>query len=97
MTLFLQYNINSHIWDGALHLWWPSVLSVNLSVLSKNLLNSEPPLCNPGYAPVVSFPTYCIYFLLLYCTELFKTKILNLKKSREWSLQQKVRKQGAVF
>ena len=24
---------------------------VNLSVLSKDLLNSEPPLCNPGYAP----------------------------------------------
>ena len=26
---------------------------VNLSVLSKDLLNSEPPLCNPGYAAVL--------------------------------------------
>ena len=43
MTLFLQYNVNNHIWDGARHLWWPSVLSVSESVLSKDLLNSEPP------------------------------------------------------
>ena len=51
MTLFLHYNVNNHIRDGARHLWWPSVLSVSKSVLSKNLLISEPPLCNPGYAP----------------------------------------------
>ena len=42
MTLFLQYNVNNHIWDGACHLWLPSVLSVSESVLSKDLLNSEP-------------------------------------------------------
>ena len=24
---------------------------MNLSVLNKDLLNSKPPLCNPGYAP----------------------------------------------
>ena len=42
MTLFLQYNVNNHILDGARHLWWPSIVSE--SVLSKDLLNSEP-LC----------------------------------------------------
>ena len=55
MTLFLQYNMNNHILDGARYLWWPSGLpgSESVSVLSKDLLNLEPPLCNPGYSPGV--------------------------------------------
>ena len=35
MTLFLQYNVNNHIPDGARHLWWPSVLLVSESVCTK--------------------------------------------------------------
>ena len=56
MTFFLQYNLNNHILDDVRYLWWPSVLpgSEFLSVLSKDLLNLEPPLCDPGYAPVVT-------------------------------------------
>ena len=46
MTLFLQYNVNNHILDGAFYLWWLSVLSgsESVSVLSNNLLSLEPPL-----------------------------------------------------
>ena len=41
----LQYNINNHILDDACFLWWPSVFpgSELVPVLSKNLLNLEPP------------------------------------------------------
>ena len=51
MTI-LQYNVNNHILDGALCLWWPSVLpdSEFVPVLSKGLLSLDTPLCNPGYA-----------------------------------------------
>ena len=44
MTLFLQYNVDNHILDGAHYLWWISVLpsSESVSVLSKGLLNLEP-------------------------------------------------------
>ena len=44
MTLFLQYNVNNHILDGAHYVWRPSVLpgSESVSVLSKDLLNLEP-------------------------------------------------------
>ena len=45
MTLFLQYNVNNRIPDGARFLWWPSVLpdSESVSLLSKGLLDLEPP------------------------------------------------------
>ena len=45
MTLFLQYNVNTHILDGVRYLWWPSVFSCgeSVSVLSKDLLNLETP------------------------------------------------------
>ena len=54
MTLFLQYNMNNHIPDDVHFLWWPSVLpdSESMSLLSKGLLNLEPPLCSSGYVPV---------------------------------------------
>ena len=53
MTLFLQYDVNNHILDNAHFLWWPSVLpdSESVSLLSKGLLNLEPPLRSSGYAP----------------------------------------------
>ena len=35
MTLFLQYNVNDYILDGAHHLWWSSVLSVTESVCTE--------------------------------------------------------------
>ena len=35
MTLFLQYNVNKYIWDGARHLWWPIVLSVSESLCTE--------------------------------------------------------------
>ena len=34
---------------------------VNLSVMSKDLLNSEPPLCDPGYAPVYSWKQGAVF------------------------------------
>ena len=34
---------------------------VNLSVLSKDLLNSEPSLCNPGYAPDIHRKTFMVH------------------------------------
>ena len=45
MTLFLQYNVNNYIPDGARFLWWPSVWpdSESVSLLSKDLLNLERP------------------------------------------------------
>ena len=45
MTLLLQYIVNDHIMDGARYRWWPSILpgSKSVSVLSKDLLNLEPP------------------------------------------------------
>ena len=53
MTLFLQYNVNNHVPDGVCNLWWQSVLpdSESVSLLSKGLLNLEPPLCSSGYTP----------------------------------------------
>ena len=52
MILFLQYNVNNHIPDGARFLWWPSVLpdSESVSLLSKGLLNLELSLYSSGYA-----------------------------------------------
>ena len=57
MTLFLQYNVNNHVLDGACYLWWPSVVpgSESVFVVSKDLLNLEPPLCSPGYAPNIMY------------------------------------------
>ena len=58
MTLFLQHTyVNNYILNGAGYLWWPNVLPgrESVSVLSKNLLNLEPPLCNPCYAPALAF------------------------------------------
>ena len=54
MTI-LQHDVNNHIPDGAHFDWWPSVLpdSKSVSLLSKGLLNLEPPLCSSGYAPGV--------------------------------------------
>ena len=54
MTI-LQHDVNNHIADGAHFHWWPSVLpdSKLVSLLSKGLLNLEPPLCSSGYAPGV--------------------------------------------
>ena len=51
MTLFLQYNVNNHILDGMHYLWWQSAFpgSEFVFVLSKDLLNLEPPLENAGY------------------------------------------------
>ena len=45
MTLFLQYNMNNHILDGVRYLWWPNIFSCGefVSMLSKDLLNLEPP------------------------------------------------------
>ena len=73
MTLFLQYNVNNHIGDrdGVRHPWWPSILSVSESVLSKDLLNSEPPLCNSGYAPDLT--PLIINFSMDYRGEHYKT------------------------
>ena len=46
MTLFLQYNVNNHIWDSACHLWWPSVLSVSESVCTEQgSTEFRTPLC----------------------------------------------------
>ena len=46
MTLFLQYNVNNHIRDGARHLWWPSVLSVSESVCTEQgSTEFRTPLC----------------------------------------------------
>ena len=55
MTIFIQYNVNNHILDGACYIWWPSVFpgAEYLSVLSKYLLNNRTPLYNPGYAPAI--------------------------------------------
>ena len=45
MILVLQYNVNNHILDGVHHFWWHAFCQlVDLSVLRKDLLNSEP-LC----------------------------------------------------
>ena len=43
MTIFIQYNVNNHILDGACYIWWPSVFPGGefVSVLSKHLLNLE--------------------------------------------------------
>ena len=45
MTLYLQYNVNNHMPDGARLHWWPTVLpdSESLSLPSQGLLNLEPP------------------------------------------------------
>ena len=59
MTLFLQYNVNNHIWDSPCHLWWLSVLSVSESVYWARIYWIQNPLmCNPGYAP----EWFCINF-----------------------------------
>ena len=52
MTLYLKY-VNHHILDGVHYLWWTSVFPGGefVPVLSRGLLNLEPTLYNPGYAP----------------------------------------------
>ena len=46
MTLFLQYNVNNHILDGAGRLWWPCVLLVLESVCTEQgCTEFRTPLC----------------------------------------------------
>ena len=46
MPLFLQYNVNNHILDGAGRLWWPSVLPVLESVCTEQgCTEFRTPLC----------------------------------------------------
>ena len=59
MTLFLQYNVNNHIPDGAHYIRWPIVFPIGAgisvrTVLNKNLLNFEPLLGNAGYTLAIS-------------------------------------------
>ena len=52
MTIFIQYNVNNHILDGACYIWWPSVFPGGefVSVLSKHYFAEfRTPLYNPGY------------------------------------------------
>ena len=55
MTLLLQYNVNNHILDGVHYIRWPIVFPGGefVSMLSKDLLNFEPPIENAGYAPEI--------------------------------------------
>ena len=69
MVLFLQYNLNIHILDSVCidstgcivpstiydYLWWPNVFPGGefMSLLTKDLLNLEPPLENAGHTPVI--------------------------------------------